>query len=263
MKICSMTTDRKKLVMELADILGVKPEYKGAPTFMYQIGDYKVMKDGSIEVEDGKADAAVLRDLNAKGMIDNSWDTNREVISIKLPYEGHTGQSLINLTYIIASRSKLINKSIGCMEAFEINERFIEKLMEAVPETVEDFLKTVEAVDANSTNEGVVFEPDGIILNGFPADDNPEAVKSYMDLVALVNKMALTQNRVHLDSSDVENERYSFRTWLLRLGMKGDDYKVTRKILLERLDGNSAFRTADQAEAFKEKHRVKKEEGKE
>ena len=81
-----------------------------------------------------------------------------------------------------------------------------------------------------------------------------------MDLASLANKMALAQKRVQLNTSDDENEKYAFRGWLLRLGMKGDEYKNTRKILLENLDGNAAFRTADQAEAFREKHRVVKPE---
>jgi hypothetical protein len=39
-----------------------------------------------------------------------------------------------------------------------------------------------------------------------------------------------------------DNARYTFRTWLLRLGMIGDEYKVTRRILLANLEGNIAFR---------------------
>jgi CRISPR/Cas system-associated protein endoribonuclease Cas2 len=41
---------------------------------------------------------------------------------------------------------------------------------------------------------------------------------------------------------EVENEKYSFRCFLLKLGFIGDGYKVARKILLSRLEGNSAWR---------------------
>lgn len=39
-----------------------------------------------------------------------------------------------------------------------------------------------------------------------------------------------------------DNEKYTFRTWLTRLGMIGDGYKEIRKELLQNLSGNSAFR---------------------
>ena len=39
-----------------------------------------------------------------------------------------------------------------------------------------------------------------------------------------------------------ENPKFSFRTWLIRLGMNGDEFKTVRKVLLAKLDGNSAFR---------------------
>ena len=53
----------------------------------------------------------------------------------------------------------------------------------------------------------------------------------------------------------MDNEKYIFRVWLIRIGMQGEEFKTTRKILLENLSGNAAFKTAEQAEAFREKHR--------
>ena len=259
MLIKALVADRKTLIKALEEHLKAKAEYQGAPTFKYKIGEYIVMKDGTLETSE-EADVTLLRTLNTEGLIDNSWDEDREVIEIKLPYDGHTGKTLVNLTYLVASRAKLINKSIRCLDAFSINERFIEKLQEALPETIEDFMQTVEAVDANSINAGLLFEEDGISFCGFPVSTESETVQAYMDLASLANKMALAQKRVQLNTSDDENEKYAFRGWLLRLGMKGDEYKNTRKILLENLDGNAAFRTADQAEAFREKHRVVKPE---
>ena len=260
MKIQSITADRKQLVNALEMYLGIKPMYKGAPTFHYQVGDYTVMKDGSIEVEDDKADITLLRTLSTEGLLDNSWDEDREVIEIKLPYDGHTGNSLVNLTFMVASRSKLINKSIRCLDGFCINERFIEALLETAPATTEDFMKVVEEIDANSTNAGLEFTSDGIVFAGFPATEEPELIKAFMDLATLMNRMSLEQKRVQVASIETDNEKYAFRTWLLRLGMKGEAYKTTRKCLLENLAGNCAFRTEEQAEAFRENHRVKKAE---
>ena len=41
---------------------------------------------------------------------------------------------------------------------------------------------------------------------------------------------------------EVENDKYAFRCFLLRLGFIGDEYKLTRKILLENLEGSAAFK---------------------
>jgi hypothetical protein len=40
----------------------------------------------------------------------------------------------------------------------------------------------------------------------------------------------------------VDNEKFAFRVFLIRLGFVGDDYKNARKILLRNLTGNSAFK---------------------
>ena len=39
-----------------------------------------------------------------------------------------------------------------------------------------------------------------------------------------------------------ENPKYAMRTWLLRLGFIGDEFKTAREILTKRLAGDTAFR---------------------
>ena len=39
-----------------------------------------------------------------------------------------------------------------------------------------------------------------------------------------------------------ENPKYAMRTWLLRLGFIGDEFKTARDILTRRLAGDTAFR---------------------
>ena len=41
----------------------------------------------------------------------------------------------------------------------------------------------------------------------------------------------------------MDNEKYAFRCFLLRLGMIGNAYKESRKILLQNLIGSSAFKS--------------------
>ena len=55
-----------------------------------------------------------------------------------------------------------------------------------------------------------------------------------------------------------DNEKYTFRTWLLRLGLIGDEFKTARLHLLEKLDGNIAWKDPAQALAQKERLAAKK-----
>ena len=41
---------------------------------------------------------------------------------------------------------------------------------------------------------------------------------------------------------EVENDKYAFRCFLLRLGFIGSEYKEERRILLKNLSGSSAFK---------------------
>ena len=39
-----------------------------------------------------------------------------------------------------------------------------------------------------------------------------------------------------------ENPRFAMRTWLLRLGFIGEEFKTAREVLTNRLAGDTAFR---------------------
>ena len=54
--------------------------------------------------------------------------------------------------------------------------------------------------------------------------------------------MALNQKRITAKEKPVDNDKYAFRCFLLRLGFIGEDYKTERKILLRNLSGSSAFK---------------------
>ena len=54
--------------------------------------------------------------------------------------------------------------------------------------------------------------------------------------------MAKNQKRVTAKDKDVDNDKYAFRCFLLRLGFIGAEYKADRKILLKNLTGSSAFK---------------------
>ena len=74
-----------------------------------------------------------------------------------------------------------------------------------------------------------------------------------------MNQMALTQKRVQAKEVDDSNEKYAFRTWLLRLGLNGTDFKEDRKRLMANLSGNSAFRNDEEKARWTERQKAKRE----
>ena len=65
---------------------------------------------------------------------------------------------------------------------------------------------------------------------------------AYTKFIAALGKMCREKKRITAKEKSVENEKYAFRCFLLSLGFIGDEYKADRKILLSRLDGNSAWK---------------------
>ena len=102
MKLHIIAESRKDAVNAIAAALGEEVKYQGAPSFAYKFGAYTANKDGSIEVEDALANLEILRELHLQGLIDDSWDEEREVLSIELPIENHTAATLTNLVRILA-----------------------------------------------------------------------------------------------------------------------------------------------------------------
>ena len=64
----------------------------------------------------------------------------------------------------------------------------------------------------------------------------------YCTFIEKLCDFAKNQKRVNNNPDTSDNEKYAFRCFLLRLGMIGEDFKQTRKVLLRNLTGSSAFR---------------------
>lgn len=66
--------------------------------------------------------------------------------------------------------------------------------------------------------------------------------EAFIQLISALTDMARNSKRITAKEKDVENEKYAFRSFLLRLGFIGQEYKTTRKILMKNLEGNAAWK---------------------
>ena len=99
----------------------------------------------------------------------------------------------------------------------------------------------------------------GITFTGFPFTENPDEFKSFTQLAAQMNRLAKEQKRVMAKTVDETNERYSFRIWLLALGMGGEEFKTVRRVLLQPLSGNAAFKNQAMEDRWKAKQNAKRD----
>ena len=216
-------TKRKELVQAIAEITGEKADYMRMPTCAYEIGDITVDKDGSVTCEDEEKMQRVMEALNEKGFAAEAGQedgkaeqpeqvatTEKEnatgqepALTISLPL---TSANIDTLKNLISAKESLIKKALGI------------------------------------TDTRICITDEKIEFPWFDRELTPEETNAYM--LFLTQLCKLSKELKHASSKPVEtdNEKYAFRTWLLRMGFIGPDFKKARKILLKNLSGSSAFR---------------------
>lgn len=81
----------------------------------------------------------------------------------------------------------------------------------------------------------------------FSPQGDAALVRAYTHFIHALCEMAKTQKRVNASERQVENEKYAFRCFLLRLGFIGAEYKGERKVLLRNFTGSSAYKNKEAA----------------
>ena len=88
----------------------------------------------------------------------------------------------------------------------------------------------------------VTIGEDTISFPWFKIAPSASDLKACAKLIEGLCKMSLEQKHITAQKKEVENEKYAFRCFLLRLGFIGVEYKEARKILLKNLSGDAAFK---------------------
>lgn len=202
--------ERKRLAQAIATYLERDYEYKGAPTFAYQIDYFTVDREGSL-IFDDRADSEeienLLEHLNEQGFELAEPFEDDINLDIAVAIDECDTETYDKVQDIVTSKQTLIK------HAFDIDRPVIERAEE------------------------------GINFPWFKADCTPEESLAYQQFVTALVNMAKNAKRVVAKEREVDNEKYAFRCFLLRLGFIGSEYKATRKILLKNLTGSSAFKT--------------------
>ena len=192
-------------------------------------------------------------------------------VHIHIGANGHTPQTLRNLANIMASHESLLadapSLDRGRMNRYcrTVDPDFLRQLNRRKPQTMAALadiwyrgnganygrdqhyndsryhMLNLHATFTKGTVEFRLFQfdaPDGSRQNGLHAGQ----LKSYIQLCLALSQMAKTVKTASPKPQQNENPKYAMRTWLLRLGFIGDEFKTARELLTRRLDGDAAFR---------------------
>lgn len=238
--------DRKQLIKELQMKFETKAKYLGVPSCAYEIkiqeAIYTIDTKGRILAENGE-EIKLEKLLNESLEVEAASSENMNY-ELEFPMEGHTAKTLRNLINMIYAKQPLIIKALGIKNEI-FTETFVETINETSTETLEEFKSLLDQTE-NYSIQGMVFDFDENTLS-LKTELPSEKLESTISLLALINKNALSQHYASYKGKPTTNEKYTFRTWLLRLGMIGDEYKKIRKDLLKNLSGNGAFKSPNKA----------------
>mgnify|MGYP004523452433 FL=1 len=203
MKINLQSRKRKELADHIGEILGTIPRYLGVPTCNYQIGDCILERDGTLTISDNIDAVELFNHLKERGW--ESGETETNCLTISVPRDTLPDEKIAVLEQIIAGKASLLKKAIG-----------------------------TDTLTTKISGEKISFP-------WFPYTQDSDEIRAYTELITKLCEMANRQKRTGA-VKETDNEKYTFRCFLLRLGMIGTEYKTTRKILLRNLTGNSAYR---------------------
>ena len=192
-------------------------------------------------------------------------------VHIHIGAKGHTPQTLRNLANIMASHEELLISALA-IDRYRtarfcrtVDPNFLTQLNKRKPKTMSaladiwygshgaDYCRSqhyndsryhqlnLHATFTKGTVEFRLFqfdEPSNGKQNGLHAGQ----LKSYIQLCLALSQMAKTVKTASPKPQQNENPKYAMRTWLLRLGFIGDEFKTARELLTKRLSGDTAFR---------------------
>lgn len=191
-------------------------------------------------------------------------------IHIHVDASRHNPQTLRNVVNIMASKEDLLYKTLK-VESWRESQycrkadlRFLDEVNRHRPKTMEQIERQWYNGESgrhyhyddsryHALNLHSVFSKGTIEFRMFNSTLHAGEVKSYIQLCLAISHQALVQRTASRSRTQSTNEKYTFRTWLLRLGMIGDEFKTARQHLLKNLDGNIAWRDPAQAQEQRER----------
>ena len=180
-------------------------------------------------------------------------------IHVHVDATNHTAKTLRNLVNIMTAKEDILFKALAVSRSRaerwckKTEEGFVANLNRRKP-TTESGIERLwyngasrrtshyDSSRYHALNLHSLWQGKGIEFRCFNGTTHAGKIKTYIQLCLAISHQALTQNAASARKTTSTNEKYTMRTWLLRMGMIGDEFKTARKFLLENLDGDIAFK---------------------
>lgn len=249
-----MGEDRRHLVTAISGILGFKARYTGVPRCSYVIGFATVTREGIMEVDDN-ADGERVRELvtrlaemgftagNADQILRTAEPETTENEAADAGQSDHGSSDVDNRegTSEAApdSASKAPREEVGTtisVPRMIFSDTALDNLRKIVKAKSPLLRKAfvTDNVEIEVSEEAVSFPWFGELT--------PEDLKVFSQFIEKLCKFAIASKRITSKERRTDNERFAMRTWLIRLGCIGDEYRDLRKKLLAPLSGDAAWR---------------------
>ena len=197
----------------------------------------------------------VLRKLRKAGAIVNESTG----IHIHIGAENFTPATLCNLLKNIRSKEDILYKALRvkdsrvsyCKKTNQALIKMIEKYHPTTRERLADlwYWEAPHGRDRHynrsryhGLNLHAYFTKGTVEFRLFNSTLHAGELKAYIQFCLAVTAKAINTVKASSKPSVSDNEKYTFRCWLLRLGLNGDEFKTCRHHLLKNLEGNSAWR---------------------
>ena len=125
---------------------------------------------------------------------------------------------------------------VSCIENWEKYQTNLENLYESKGELFQKALDIPFSQVADTDQEnGIISFP------YFKSTLHQKELLSDIQFAQIVSSFAENNRTVSQKKSENQNDKFMMRTWLVRAGMVGEEYKFARKMLTKNLEGNSAW----------------------
>lgn len=253
---------RKELVKRITEITGEKARYKYMPTCAFEIGSITVDKKGAVTCDDREELNRVVTALGEMGIYPEARPAMEpeETQETTEPAAAESEQETQEPEQEAAEEAQEPVQEEPELTAAEPEQEVAEEPEEAQETGLTISLPLSSASVGNLTSlltakgdlirkalgvDDIRIEvtEDRILFPWFRTVPEADEAKAYTDFIAAICRLSKELKHVNAYPHPVENEKYAFRCFLLRLGFIGSEYKAERKILLQNLSGNSSWKS--------------------
>lgn len=178
-------------------------------------------------------------------------------LRVLIDSSAHNRQSLKNLLSMMYAKEDILFRALGIDEeraarwCRKVREPLLIKARKLPCEETRDLTRlesiwleecppderNLYALDLSS-----VFTKGAVTFRCFRSTLAPSIAVAYIQFCLALSAQAITQRSAVMQKTGSENEKFTFRVWLVRLGLNGEEFRQTRDILLKNLEGDRSWR---------------------